>query len=338
MGAVYGALLNGTSQLAVNRICTMAGLPPMPCRMFHTYKKIIVKCAMDEVEKHLQENVKIIFEEYKKLDIHPDENGILDIEVIYDGTWHTRGYHSTLGAGIVIEVRTGLVIDFIGYSKSCVHCNRKKKQVERGLISEDEKSKWQTSHEKKGECYTNYYGTSSGAMESDAAVELWGRSEVKRKMRYMVMLSDGDTDSWSKVNDSKPYGDGKIIVKEECINHVHKRLANKLKKLQQREIIYSKNIVESDNDMTNKQGNNGTETNEEESKLTVKMGGKGRLTSDIIDHMVVFYQKAIREAETVSEMKDLIMMSFYHLTSCDKYPQHQLCPKGKKLILFHATI
>ena len=134
MGAVYGALLNGTSQLAVNRICTMAGLPPMPCRMFHTYKKIIVKCAMDEVEKHLQENVKIIFEEYKKLDIHPDENGILDIEVIYDGTWHTRGYHSTLGAGIVIEVRTGLVIDFIGYSKSCVHCNRKKSKLREVLF------------------------------------------------------------------------------------------------------------------------------------------------------------------------------------------------------------
>ena len=53
MGAVYGALLNGTSQLAVNRICTMAGLPAMPCRMFHTYKKIIVKCAMDEVENTL---------------------------------------------------------------------------------------------------------------------------------------------------------------------------------------------------------------------------------------------------------------------------------------------
>ena len=125
MGAVYGALLNGTSQLAVNRICTMAGLPLMPNKMFHSYKHIIVKCAMDEVEKHLQDNVKVIFEEYKKLGIHPDENGILDIEVIYDGTWHTRGYHSTLGAGIVIEVRTGLVIDFIGYSKSCVHCNRK---------------------------------------------------------------------------------------------------------------------------------------------------------------------------------------------------------------------
>ena len=214
MGAVYGALLNGTSQLAVNRICTMAGLPAMPNKIFHKYKHIIVKCAMDEVEKHLQENVKIIFEEYKKLGIHPDENGILDIEVIYDGTWHTRGYHSTLGAGIVIEVRTGLVIDFIGYSKNCVHCNRKKCQVERGQISEDEKNKWQTSHEEKGECYKNYFGTSSGAMESDAAVELWGRSEAKRKMRYMVMLSDGDTDSWSKVNEANSYGEGKTIVKE----------------------------------------------------------------------------------------------------------------------------
>ena len=64
------------------------------------------------------------------------------------------------------------------------------------------------------------------------------------------------------------------------------------------------------------------------------MGGKGRLTTDMIDHMVVFYKKAIREANTIDEMIDLIMMSFHHLTSSDTNSNHDLCPAGKDSFCF----
>ena len=49
---------------------------------------------MNAVEKHLKENKDIIFEEYRKAGIEPDENGILNIEVMYDGTWHTRSVNT----------------------------------------------------------------------------------------------------------------------------------------------------------------------------------------------------------------------------------------------------
>ena len=90
MGAVYGALLNGGSHMAVNKIGTLAGLAFMNSNKFHRYKNILITCALDAVAEHLEENKKKVFAAYAEEGEHPDEAGILDVEVIYDGTWHTR--------------------------------------------------------------------------------------------------------------------------------------------------------------------------------------------------------------------------------------------------------
>lgn len=45
------------------------------------------------------------------LGVLPDENGILDVDVSFDGSWLTRGHKSHIGIGTVIECNTGLVLD-----------------------------------------------------------------------------------------------------------------------------------------------------------------------------------------------------------------------------------
>ena len=55
-------------------------------------------------------------------DIYGECNGPLQISVGYDGSWKTRGFHSLFGVGFVIEVLTGLVIDYVIQSKYCVEC------------------------------------------------------------------------------------------------------------------------------------------------------------------------------------------------------------------------
>ena len=234
----------------------------------------------------------------------------------------------------MIEVRTGLLIDFIAYSKSCIHCNKKKKQCGKNKAEFEE---WQNIHIAEGKCYKNYFGNSSGSMEADAAIKLWSRSIKERDMRYMVLLSDGDTDTWTKLNLNKPYGENNFIVKEECINHIHKRLSARMNKLRQKKIIYQ--CVEStDKGKTSKgQKSKRTSQNKEQtiiSRKSLKMGGAGRLTIDIIDHMSIYYAKAIREANTVEEMIDLIMMSFYLLTRNDLHPRHHLCLPGEDSFCF----
>ena len=47
------------------------------------------------------------------------EDDIIDIAVSFDGTWLTRGFCSLYGIGAVIEVQSGLVIDFVVLSLYC---------------------------------------------------------------------------------------------------------------------------------------------------------------------------------------------------------------------------
>lgn len=75
----------------------------------------------------------------------------------------------------------------------------------------------------------NYEGT-SGAMESRGAEILWQRSLKKWKMQYVNVLSDGDTNTYDKLCKLDPYN-GVPIEKEECINHMSKRLGTGLREL-----------------------------------------------------------------------------------------------------------
>ena len=45
------------------------------------------------------------------------------------------------------------------------------------------------------------------------------------------MLSDGDSTSYDSLVDCQVYGDAISINKEECVNHVSKRMGTVLKKL-----------------------------------------------------------------------------------------------------------
>ena len=86
---------------------------------------------------------------------------------------------------------------------------------------------WLTLH--KDECNQNYEG-SSGGMEMKAAELRWNRS-VDRGFRYTTLLSDGDAKTLKHLTDLNVYGDDVVLEKEECINHVAKRLGTALRKL-----------------------------------------------------------------------------------------------------------
>lgn len=59
---------------------------------------------------------------YKELGPSINESGVIDITVSYDDTWMTRGYKSIYGVGCVVEVITGLVLDFGILSLYCHGC------------------------------------------------------------------------------------------------------------------------------------------------------------------------------------------------------------------------
>lgn len=115
----------------------------------------------------------------------------------------------------MIEFTTGMVIDFVVLSKWCKLC-----EVNEG----HDRDEWWPEHEQN--CDKNFDG-SSPAMEMEGWKILWGRSEEKCKFRYVTVVSDGESKGFSAARDLKRYGDV-VIEKEECTNHVSKRLAKAL--------------------------------------------------------------------------------------------------------------
>ena len=63
-----------------------------------------------------------------------------------------------------------------------------------------------------------------------AAKVIFQRSIEKYKLRYTKVLSDGDSKMFKALLDLNVYGDT-TIKKEECVNHVHKRMGTAIRKL-----------------------------------------------------------------------------------------------------------
>jgi hypothetical protein len=97
------------------------------------------------------------------------------------------------------------------------------------------------------------------------------------------------------LQDIKPYGDDIQIVKEECVNHVAKRLSTALRNLK---------------------------------KIHKGLWGQGhgKLTDAKIDKMAVYYVRD--HSDSAVEMQRAIMAIYYHSISTDGEPDHDLCPDG----------
>lgn len=171
-----------------------------------------------------------VIKKYEELGIYPDDNGILNIEVSYDATWLTRGHKSHIGIGFVAEIYTGFVLDYEVLSNFCLQCSRLSTEKEKGKINSQKYEEAKEKHEPN--CARNFDGL-SGSMEKEAGLRIWARSVNKNKMRYVVFVGDGDAKTFSALqemnNNTSPYDFP--IVKEECVNHVGKRLGTRLRKL-----------------------------------------------------------------------------------------------------------
>ena len=92
---------------------------------------------------------------YEDVGVYPDDQGILNIGASYDGSWQNRGYSSHNGMGSVIDLLTGLPIDYEVLSNFCQKCK---------IFSEKpDDLEWKEKH--KNNCPKNFDG-SAGAMEA----------------------------------------------------------------------------------------------------------------------------------------------------------------------------
>lgn len=285
---------------ALEMFCMCMNMKTMSSRTFNLYKNMLHSACTAFSEKQLQNVRREVRNAYGNF--HDDD--IVNISVSYDGTWLTRGHTSQIGVGSVIDLLTGYVVDFEVLSKRCTQCEQSKASLGENSPEFDV---WFHGHKKV--CSINHSG-SSGAMEVEAALKIWKRSEEKG-FRYTTLLSDGDSKSFLKLTEANVYGKNIKIQKEECVNHVSKRLGTALR-----------NAVK------------------EWRSRGVTLGGKsyGSLKEVTIKKLTRYYQNAIRKNKgNVADMKTAIYATLYHNISTDRKPQHNKCPAGKDSWCFYQS-
>ncbi|GFN85550.1 hypothetical protein PoB_001205600 [Plakobranchus ocellatus] len=161
-------------------------------------KQSILQQACDKVEEYYRRE-------------EPD--GVLNVDVSYDGTWAKRGHTLKIGAGAIIEVMTSLVIDVHVMSTYCQLCASVGERLRRD--NDREYEEWLQGHQESSLCTRKYKG-SAGGMEVRGALTMWRRS-LEHVMRYATFIGDGDTKTLAALNEDKPYG-AILVVKEECVN------------------------------------------------------------------------------------------------------------------------
>ena len=205
-----------------------------------------------------------------KENLNDDE--LVDCHIAIDGTWQKRGYSSLNGVVAALANANQKVIDYHVMSKFCKGCTIWDKK--KGTLEYD---KWKEKHQ----CAINHK-QSSGAMEAAGAITIFQSSIKKHKLRYSHYIGDGDTESFRKVADSKPYGDELDIEKLECIGHYQKRLGNRIRKKR----LKLKGNILSDGK---------------------KIMGRGRLTGKAINTMQNYFGMARRQNKgKLYEMKKAI--------------------------------
>ncbi|GFX31498.1 uncharacterized protein TNCV_1780941 [Trichonephila clavipes] len=127
----------------------------------------------------------------------------------------------------------------------------------------------------------------------------------------VMILSDGDCKTFNYLCEKKVYGPDIVIKKEECINHVNKRLGTALRS-----------------------------TVKDCRAQGISLGGKahGSLKEATIKKLTTYYQKAIlRNKGDVNAMKTAIYATLLRSISTDAKPQHSKCPAGENSWCFYQS-
>jgi len=172
-----------------------------------------------------------------------EENGLTDTTdaiVSGDGTWKRRGFASLYGVTTLIGYYSGKVLDIFVKSSYCKSCESWKKK-----LTTAEYDEWYNNHIENNECSANHQGT-AGNMEASSVLAMFQRSFEKHGLRYTNYIGDGDSKTFTKIVNSKPYGENVVINKKECVGHVQKRMGTRLRDLLQKtvqeEIVKGKKI------------------------------------------------------------------------------------------------
>ncbi|KAI0220451.1 putative N-acetylgalactosaminyltransferase 9 [Lamellibrachia satsuma] len=219
---VAGTMDCGVGFSGLRRICWWLDSPCIHRKTYARHQKQVAVAVVDTVTNCLNDAAVCVRQAYAELSgITPED--VRDINVSYDASWMTRGHQSYYGIGSVIDLITCLVIDYTVLSLYCHGCTTVGDHMDKNT---DDYRTWKANHV----CNKNFEGT-AGAMDAEIAEILWLHSEQRHGFRYVTVLSDGDAKTDNHLVSHNVYGGDCQVTKEECVNHVSKRMGTALRKV-----------------------------------------------------------------------------------------------------------
>lgn len=199
----------GVGYSCMQTFSSVVGIKGMSMKTYQNHFQSIMKGNELQKQAVLARSHRAVRQAHVDCDQILATKDVIDITVSYDGTWHKRGHTSQYGVGLVIDVLTGLVVDFEVLSKFCHMCSFAITDLGQ---NSPEFHFWFEEHKKSGECRSNYSG-SSNALEMVGAERLWSRSVENCKLRYTTVLSDGDSKTYQHLSQLAVYGPQLVIKK-----------------------------------------------------------------------------------------------------------------------------
>ena len=206
---IYGMRSIGCGLSGMKKFCSTMDMPqPVNPRAYSYHTKAILRATKDVAELTIKDAVE---ELHNVKSNEVDENGVLKTAISCDGTWQRRGFSSLNGCVTAISMETGKILDVEPLSKVCHTC--KKFEGKDDLNTEELKAE----HALK--CKMNYSG-SAPAMEPEGAKRMFKRSVTSHKLQYDELFGDGDSKSFSAVENIYKEEYDVVVKKKECVGHV----------------------------------------------------------------------------------------------------------------------
>ena len=287
--AVLGCRESGISHPRLKSLFAIMNLTtPLHPSTFNYISQEVHDASIRAAEKVMNDAAAYIRSKYEDgtfqpLNKRPTASGVPVSAVSYDGAWQTRGYSSHHGIGVAIDLETTLVVDTEVMSNYCPGCLRS---------PEDDTKEWDAWWEKhKPDCQNNHNG-SAKLMEKAAAQAIFKRSICKRCLLFGTMLCDGDSSAYDGI---RFVYDNFERDKEDCVNHIAKRMFNALMNL----------------------------------KKSNKKAFDRKLTEHMITKITNIYAANLkRAAPDVDKMRSDVIGGIFHMAATDKNPNHKKCPDG----------
>ena len=137
-----------------------------------------------------------------------------------DGSWPKRGFTALLGILSLTGKYTNKVIDVVVKSKICQACSYYSQKFPENTPEFDA---WFTEHCETGKCTRDHDG-SAGFIEVEGVEEMFLRSMKQYGVMYEYYIGDGDSKTFKRLEEIKPYGEVLEVNKKACALHVGKSI------------------------------------------------------------------------------------------------------------------